>query len=156
VSAPAEAPADPPEGFARHFRRSAVTDPWEPLWSRRDETGALRLAVRLGPAHCNSRGFVHGAVIAALADNAMGLTYVLARLDAGHAVTGAVTVSLTVDDAATAAQGAWLEIRPRLLRAGGAMGFVDALVMGDEAVAARASATFRATEGRGRLNPPTA
>ena len=24
----------PPEGFAPHFRKSPLTDPWEPLYSR--------------------------------------------------------------------------------------------------------------------------
>jgi acyl-coenzyme A thioesterase PaaI-like protein len=52
-----------PEGFERHFRRSPVTDPWEPIFSRRVE-GALRIGLRLAEAHCNSRGLVHGAVIA--------------------------------------------------------------------------------------------
>ncbi|MEM6440390.1 MAG: PaaI family thioesterase, partial [Pseudomonadota bacterium] len=135
----ADPPPDPPAGFERHFRRSAVTDPWEPLWSRRaaptaaaaptgDAPLPLQLGVRLGPRHCNSRGFVHGAVIAALADNAMGLTYVLASREAGRDLSGAVTVSLNIDYAATARAGQWLQVEPRLIRAGGAMGFVDALV----------------------------
>ena len=24
----------PTEGFSRHYRRSPLTDPWEPLWSK--------------------------------------------------------------------------------------------------------------------------
>jgi acyl-coenzyme A thioesterase PaaI-like protein len=76
----------------------------------------------------------------------MGLTYVLdlRRRDPEAAPGGAVTVSLTVDYVAAAALGQWLEVRPRLLRAGRGMGFVDALVAADGETAARASAAFRA------------
>jgi len=135
----------PPDGFAPHFRRSRVTDPWEPLFSRRLD-GALQIGVEVSEAHCNSRGLVHGAVIAALADNAMGLTYVAAlrAADPEPAPGGAVTLSLSVDYAATAPLGAWLMVAPRLIRAGRTIGFVDALVTADDGVVARASASFRA------------
>ena len=47
---------DIPEGFSPHFRKSGMTDPWEPLYSR--NTGdAIFLGLRAGPAHANSRGF---------------------------------------------------------------------------------------------------
>ncbi len=62
-----------PEGFAPHFRKSPVTDPWEPLYSRLVE-GTVQIGFHAAAAHCNSRGFVHGGVIAALADNALGLS----------------------------------------------------------------------------------
>ena len=62
-----------PEGFASHDRKSPVTDPWEPLFARQRD-GVVELGLVLRPAHCNSRGFVHGGVIAALADNATGLS----------------------------------------------------------------------------------
>jgi uncharacterized protein (TIGR00369 family) len=134
----------PPEGFAPHFRKSRVTDPWEPIYSR-EHSGALQIGLVVGEAHCNSRGFLHGAVVAALADNAMGLSYVMqARAaDADSAKKGAVTVSLTVDYAATAALGQWLQVEPRVVKAGRSMGFVDALITADGEPVARASATFR-------------
>lgn len=138
--------ATPPEGFERHFRRSPVTDPWEPLWSRRDADGAVQIGVRLAEAHCNARGLAHGGVIAALADNAMGLTYVAALRAGGREGANAVTVGLTLDYVASGRAGQWLQVSPRLIRAGGRMGFVDALVEADGVVAARASATFRSVE----------
>jgi len=136
-----------PPGFARHFRRSRVTDPWEPLYSR-TESGVLQLGLRLAEAHCNSRGFLHGGVVAALADNAMGLSFVLTRRSGGESTEtarGAVTVSLTIDYVATARLGQWMQIEPRVVKAGRSMGFVDALVTADGEVVARASATFRLT-----------
>ena len=136
---------DVPAGFAPHFRKSPVTDAWEPLYSRRSN-GAVELGVVLATEHCNSRGLVHGGVIAALADNAMGLSFASARAsNDGDAPGGIVTVSLSVDFAASGRTGQWMLITPRVLKAGRSMGFVDALVTADGTVIARASATFRVT-----------
>ena len=134
-----------PNGFEPHFRKSAVTDPWEPLYSRRSE-GLVELGVMLAPAHCNSRGFVHGGVIATLADNAMGLSLGAARSEqriVDEKPASALTISLSVDYAASAKVGQWLQITPRVVKAGRSMGFVDALVTADGSIVARASATFR-------------
>jgi uncharacterized protein (TIGR00369 family) len=132
-----------PDGFAPHDRKSRVTDPWEPLYARRvDDT--VQIGVWLREEHCNSRGFVHGAVIAALADNAMGLTYGAAASAAGIELQSAVTMSLSIDYAATARVGQWLQVEPRVIKAGRSTGFVDAVITADGAIAARASATFRA------------
>jgi len=135
-----------PEGFQRHFRTSKVTDPWEPLYSRSDEN-AVSFGLILADAHCNSRGFVHGGVIATLADNSMGLSYVQAiRKALGETeatVRGAVTVSLSVDYVATASVGQWLQINPRVIRAGRTLGVVDALAVSNGNIIARANATFR-------------
>lgn len=131
-----------PEGFASHFRKSPVTDPWEPLYSRRAEGGAVQIGLWLAPQHCNARGMVHGGVIAALADNAMGLTYATGIERTG----GVVTVNLTIDYVATGKVGDWLQVSPRLIRSGRSMGFVDALVTAHDAVIARASAVFRNLE----------
>jgi len=127
---------DVPEGFAPHQRKSAVTDAWEPLYARTSDV-ALQLGLRIGTAHCNSRGFLHGGVIAALADNAMGLT--LGR----HTGRGAITVGLAVDYVGAAKLGQWMQIEPRFVRAGGSIGFVDALITADGETIARANATFR-------------
>ena len=137
--------ASPPEGFAPHFRKSPVTDPWEPLYSRRGE-GRVEIGVLLAPAHCNSRGFAHGGVIAALADNAMGLSFGEARPRDGEDKRGAVTVSLSLDYVASGRVGQWLQISPRVLKAGRAMGFVDAVITADGDIIARASATFRVVD----------
>jgi uncharacterized protein (TIGR00369 family) len=127
-----------PEGFAPHFKKSPVTDPWEPLFSRLCDQ-IVHLGLWLRDAHCNSRGFVHGGVIAALADNAMGISCVLTN----QAATSAVTVSLSVDYVATAKIGQWLLIEPRVVKTGNTLGFVDALISADREIIARATATFR-------------
>jgi uncharacterized protein (TIGR00369 family) len=126
-----------PTGFVRHERRSPVTEPWEPIWARGSDS-SVQLAVRVSSAHCNSRGFLHGGVIAALADNAMGLS--LGRVLSGGT---AVTVNLNVDYVCGARLGQWLQVEPRVVRAGGKLGFVDALITADGEVVARSNATFR-------------
>jgi uncharacterized protein (TIGR00369 family) len=126
-----------PTGFAPHDRKSAVTDPWEPLFARHAPDG-VELGVRVAQAHCNSRGLLHGGVIAALADNAMGLT-----LGAVTRTRGALTVNLAVDYVGAAKLGQWLQVKPRFVRAGRTIGFVDALITADGETIARANATFR-------------
>lgn len=127
-----------PEGFSRHFRQSPLTDPWEPLYSRRTEEAVL-LGLVASSAHTNSRGFVHGGLLAALADNAMGLTC------AQHlkGVTGIVTVNLAIDYLGSAAIGEWLEVAPTVVKLGGTLCFAQALVSADGRLCARANATFK-------------
>lgn len=135
----------PPPGFAPHDRKSRVTDPWEPIYSRRTDD-ALQIGLWLAEAHCNSRGLVHGGVLAALADNAMGLSYTYqaaARGKAGPNGRGAVTVSLNLDYVAAGQIGQWLQVSPRVIRSGRSMGFVDAIVTADDTPIVRASATFK-------------
>ena len=128
----------PPPGFAPHDRKSPLTDPWEPLYSRKAER-AVVLGLRAGPAHTNSRGFVHGGLISALADNAMGLS--CGRfLEDGQSV---ITVNLTLDFVGSARIGQWLEFDTNFVRAGSTLCFAQALVTADGEPCARANAVFR-------------
>jgi uncharacterized protein (TIGR00369 family) len=138
VDAEGDMNSQPPEGFMPHFKTSPVTAPWEPLFSRCGERN-VEIGLWLRQAHCNSRGFLHGGVIATLADNAMGLSCVACY----PGVKGALTVSLNVDYVASARLGQWLTIEPRVIKAGSTLGFADALITADGDTIARASATFR-------------
>lgn len=131
----------PPPGFAPHDRKSAVTDPWEPLYVRRSAE-SIALGCWIAAAHCNGRGFLHGGVIAALADNAMGLTCVVNAPEA----RSALTVSLNVDYVDVGQIGQWLEVSPRLIKAGRSLLFADALITADGATIARAAASFKAVQ----------
>jgi uncharacterized protein (TIGR00369 family) len=127
-----------PEGFERHTRRSGLTDPWQPIYARPSSRG-VSLAIRAGASHANSRGFVHGGLITALADNAMGLS-------CGQAVgntASLVTVSLTIDFVGSAKVGEWLEIRSEVIKTGNSLCFASALVLADDSVCARASGVFK-------------
>jgi acyl-coenzyme A thioesterase PaaI-like protein len=136
-----------PDGYSRHFRSSPLTDPWEPLYSKA-ENGSIILALRVRHAHCNSRGFAHGGLISALADNAMGLS-LSETLGERHRErpSGVVTISLALDFLGSAKIDQWLEVVPRVLRAGGSLGFVDCLVRADGQAIVRGNATFRIFRG---------
>ena len=132
-----------PAGYLPHSRHSPLTDPWEPLFAR-EAAQALYLALQVRSAHCNARGFAHGGLISALADNAMGLSAVrLARQNAGAEQASAVTVSLTLDFIDVAKIGDWLEFQPTVLKVGRTLAFVDCRVVCGERLVARGSASFR-------------
>jgi uncharacterized protein (TIGR00369 family) len=139
-----------PEGYAPHTRKSPLTDPWEPLYSKVVD-GALLLGVRIRQAHCNGRGFAHGGLISALADSAMGHSVVrVIRQRGGSPSSAAVTVTLTLDFLDSGQIGQWLEVVPRVLRVGNSLGFADCLVLADGQPIARGSATFRVFSSPGR------
>lgn len=132
-----------PEGYVRHTRRSPLTDPWEPLHAR-ETAESVQLAVEIREAHCNARGFAHGGLISALADNAMGLSIVrLARQQPGQAQTSAVTVTLALDYLDTARIGEWLEVQPNVLKLGRTLAFAECRVVCGDRLIARGNASFR-------------
>ncbi|MFM9936220.1 MAG: PaaI family thioesterase [Novosphingobium sp.] len=135
-----------PHGFAPHFRQSPLTDPWEPLYSQR--TGAaVMIGLRAGPAHTNSRGFVHGGLIVALADNAMGLSCAQTLVDQTSGHPGLVTVNLSIDYLGVARTGQWLQIEPEVIKLGASLCFAQALITADGEPCARANATFKVMRG---------
>jgi len=132
--------ADIPAGFEPHFRKSPVTEPWEPLYSRRTDK-AVQMGLRLARAHTNSRGLIHGGLIAALSDNAMG--YSVAQTMGWDQSKSLLTISLAVDFIGSARIGQWLSIEPEVIRTGSTISFAQSLIKADDVVIARASATFR-------------
>lgn len=129
----------PPKGFEPHFRKSGLTDPWEPIFFRRSEKMII-LGLWAGDPHVNSRGFVHGGLMAALADNAMGLSCAEQR---GSDWRG-VTVSLAVAYLGVAQKGQWLTFEPEFVRPGKTLSFAEASIRADGVACARANAMFRA------------
>jgi uncharacterized protein (TIGR00369 family) len=127
-----------PEGFEPHFRKSPFTDPWEPLYSKRTDKAVI-MGLRLAKPHTNGRGLIHGGLIASLADNAMG--YSCAQ-QMGNA-SSLVTISLAVDFVGAAKVGQWLAVEPEVIRTGSTICFAQSFIKADDAVIARANATFR-------------
>ena len=133
----------PPEGFAPHFRKSPVTDPWEPLFSRVLEDRVV-IGFHVREAHTNSRGMLHGGLIAALADNAMGLSCVAVLTAAGRKPEGGlVTVSLAIDYIGAAKLGQWVAVDTQYVKTGKTLCFAQAFVTADGEVIARADARFK-------------
>jgi uncharacterized protein (TIGR00369 family) len=127
-----------PEGFEPHFRQSPLTDPWEPLYSKRTERAVI-IGLRLARPHTNARGLIHGGLIAALADNAMGYS-------CAHVMGGAsslVTIGLAVDFIGAAEVGQWLAVESDVIKTGSTICFAQSLIKADDVVIARANGTFR-------------
>ncbi len=127
-----------PHGFERHSRPSPLTEPWEPIWSRRTDRAVI-IGLRAAEPHLNSRGLVHGGLLTALADNAMGLSCGM-RLEGGPRL---LTANLTVDFLTVAGAGQWIEIDTTFVKPGRTMCFAQAFITADGDICARANAVFR-------------
>ncbi|HJV41755.1 PaaI family thioesterase [Caulobacter sp.] len=138
---------DIPEGFSPHTRKSPITEPWEPLYARA-APDRLVLATRVREAHCNSRSMPHGGFLAALADNAMGLSLAASLAAARQSAGGLVTVSLTLDYLGSAKLGQWLEFDTDFVKLGRSICFAEATVRADGLPVARARATFKLLEAK--------
>ena len=123
---------DIPAGFERHFRQSPLTDPWEPLYSKRTDKAVI-IGLRLAKPHTNGRGLIHGGLIAALADNAMG--HSCAHRMGG--VSSLVTIGLAVET--------------DVIKTGSTICFAQSLIKADEVVIARANGTFRVVPKKAQL-----
>ncbi|MDP3489181.1 MAG: PaaI family thioesterase [Phenylobacterium sp.] len=128
----------PPEGFSLHGRTSPLTDPWAPIYAQ-TTAQALILGLWAREPHVNGRGFVHGGLIMALCDNAMGLSCVQAA--GGEA--SMLTVNMTVDFLEAAQIGQWLTFETEFVRTGGTLAFAQAFARADGVPCARANGVFR-------------
>jgi acyl-coenzyme A thioesterase PaaI-like protein len=126
-----------PTGFAKHGRSSPVTAPWEPIYAY-NTPEAFILGLWIAEAHCNSRGLLHGGVIAALADNAMGLSVAM-RYDPPVAP---ITVSLGIDYLGMARIGQWLDVTTVFVKTGKALAFASCFVNAAGLPVARGNASF--------------
>jgi uncharacterized protein (TIGR00369 family) len=136
-------PSDIPSGFEPHFRKSPLTDPWEPLYSKR-LADRIVIGLQTRQPHTNSRGLIHGGLIAALADNAMGLSCGQVLMAEGRKPEGGlVTVSMSTDFVGAAKLGQWVEFDTQYIKTGRTLCFAQAFVTADGEVIARADARFR-------------
>ena len=132
-------PISVPQGFEPHFRSSPITDPWQPLYSRRLDDRVV-IGLLAATCHTNARGLVHGGLITTLADNAMGLSCA-ARYDDGRSL---LTMNLTVDFLSSARVGQWMEFDTSFSKLGGSVSFAQCFVTADGQPVARANAVFKA------------
>jgi acyl-coenzyme A thioesterase PaaI-like protein len=131
-----------PTGFVRHSRVSPLTEPWEPLFSRKLDD-RLQIGLHLRKPHTNSRGLMHGGLMATLADNAMGLSCMVAlqREDPSNE-SRPLTMSLGIDFLGKAELGQWILIDTVFVKTGKTICFAQCFVSADGAPVARANATF--------------
>jgi uncharacterized protein (TIGR00369 family) len=95
--------------------------------------------LRLAKPHTNARGLIHGGLIAALTDAAMGHS---CAHQMGN-VSSLVTVGLAVDFVSTAKVGQWLAVETDVIKTGSTICFAQCLVKADDVIIARANGTFR-------------
>ena len=110
---------------------------------KRQGADRLVLGVHVRPEHCNSRNMPHGGFLAAMADNAMGLSLGVSLAGDGRESAGLVTVSLTLDYLGSAKLGQWLEFDTDFVKLGRSICFAEATVRADGQPIARARATFK-------------
>ena len=135
-----------PDGFELWSRGgSPVTAPWEPIYTRESDA-CTEVGTFIRSPLCNSRGLLHGGVLAALCDVAMGCTLGAVLRARGSDVASLLTTHLSVDYIGKAERG-WLNIRPNIIQAGQNSGIVEATATVGEQVIAHAKASFRGTAG---------
>ena len=127
--------------------RSPLTEPWEPIYSKKTDRAVI-IGLRLAKPHTNGRGLIHGGLIAALSDNAMGYSCALVM---GWTMS-LVTVSLAVDFVGSANVGQWLAVETDVIKTGKTICFAQSLIKADDVVIARANATFRVVPKKEPMN----
>jgi acyl-coenzyme A thioesterase PaaI-like protein len=102
--------------------------------------------------HCNTSGRLHGAMVCAIADIALGHNIVQsltvndvfdesARDEV--TLTNIVTMNLSTDYSGTALEGDWVEVHVEVQRAGKSMAFANAYLVRDGERIARVSGIYR-------------
>lgn len=137
---------DAAPGFKPLFRTSPVLDLIGPLYSR-GEGRQLVVGMRAEAKHCNSRGTVHGGMLATLADVALGYTMAFSSDPPGNLITA----NLSLDYAGTANAGDWLEAHVDIQKQGSRLSFANCYIYANEQRIVRASAVFLAA---GRIDAP--
>ncbi|MBI3373573.1 MAG: PaaI family thioesterase [Betaproteobacteria bacterium] len=126
-----------PPGFTPFARISPFTALIGPLYTKGE--GAKRvIGLRAERKHCNTRGLVHGGVLATLADTSLGYTIGFMH-DPPRSL---VTASLTIDYAGSANEGDWLESHVDVQKVGSRLVFANCYIVAAGERIARASAVF--------------
>jgi uncharacterized protein (TIGR00369 family) len=112
-----------------------------PLYFR-GEGKDLTIGLRAQAKHCNSRGTVHGGMLATLADVALGYAMAFSSDPPGNLVTA----NLSLDYAGTAKAGDWLEARVDIQKQGSRLSFANCYILVAEQRIVRASAVFAAAD----------
>jgi uncharacterized protein (TIGR00369 family) len=126
-----------PDGFVVSARTSPFIDLIGPLYTCDDERGIV-IGLEVRRDHLNTRGRLHGAIVAALADIVLGRNAAAAT----DPPTPLVTSSLTIDFIAAADEGDWIEATAEAIRVGRRLGFARALLRRGDRIVAQASGVF--------------
>ncbi|NJO12967.1 MAG: PaaI family thioesterase [Gammaproteobacteria bacterium] len=126
-----------PAGFAPIFRTSPFLEAIGPLYSA-GAGASLTIGLRVLEKHTNARGVLHGGVLAAIADVALG--YGLAT--STQPPTSMVTANLSVDFTGSAQIGDWVQTALDIQKLGARMAFANVYFSVAAERIARASGVF--------------
>ena len=129
-----------PPGFVSLEGRSPTIDLIGPVYAR-GKGRELVLGLRCERKHCNTRGTVHGGILATLADIALGYSLAFST----EPPTAAVTASLSLDFAGAANAGDWLEATVDFQKLGKRLAFANCYISAEGQRVVRASAVFAVT-----------
>lgn len=130
----------PPEGFEPIKRTSPFRELVGPFYVRHGEDGAADVAFGMvvQEKHGNMRMFVHGGMLATLADTALGYAISSSRTPP----LSLVTTSLSIDYVGNAEVGDWIEARVDVQKIGRRVAFASCYIyLGEERIV-RASGAF--------------
>jgi acyl-coenzyme A thioesterase 13 len=126
-----------PPGFGPILRSSPMLDALGSFYSKGLGVN-LEIGLLVTERHANSRGTVHGGVLATLADVGMGYLMALGS-EPPRRLT---TASLNIDYTGTAKIGDWIDVQMDPPRIGRQLAFANARLMVADKQIARASAVF--------------
>ncbi|NKB96915.1 MAG: hypothetical protein GKR90_00225 [Pseudomonadales bacterium] len=140
-----------PDGFDE-MKTGSPFNTWAGPFYAKEVDANVIIGFIVAEHHCNSAGRVHGAMICAAADIALGRNIGIATHAKGYFDEGSLqnrsgapiaTMNLTTDFVGTARQGAWVEVHVDVQKAGRSVGFANAYLVSDGERIARASAVFK-------------
>lgn len=111
--------SDIPAGFEPMPSAGGFEDMVGPIYMRRDENGAYRLAFRARADHANPRGVVHGGMLMTLSDTVLGMAVWRAVGNKPCA-----TISFNCHFVAGARPGDWIEANAEIVRRGRSVVFM--------------------------------
>lgn len=118
-----------------------------PVWRSR-EGEQLKLALLTGRQHANRNGAVHGGVILALADHALGMVSL-----AQTGCSRQATISLNVQFVSAAALGDFIEVEAEIIRRTRTVVFLRGLLRVGPRVIATAEGIWKILGSRDRTTP---
>lgn len=127
-----------PSGFAPFERPGPFIEVLGPLYLPEDRAVRNVVAMRAERKHLNTRGVVHGGVLAALVDTAFGVVISRSR----EPRLPSVTVSLTSDFLEPVREGDWVEAHIEIQRSGKRLVFAQGNLRVEGRNVLRASGVF--------------
>lgn len=129
---------NPPAGYEQLPDRVAYEKQAGPFYRRLGPSGRWQMGFRVTEGKLNAMGVCHGGVLATFAD-VLGSAV---KRNLGL-VRRSPTITLSLDFAAPAPLGAWVDSEPELVRETGSMLFISAIARADGVICLRASGIYR-------------